>query len=104
MELLQLIHMDTCGPFQIATRNGHRYFITFIDDYSRYDYIYLIHDKSKSQDTFKIFKTEVENQLNKMIKSVRSDRGGEFYERNDASGEQCPQSFARYLKQSGTFP
>ena len=93
-ELLQLIHTDTCGSFPIATRNGHRYFITFTDDYSRYGYIYLICDKSESLETFKIFKVEVENQLNKRIKSVRSDRGGEFYGRNDGSGKQCPGSFA----------
>ena len=104
MELLQLIHTDTCGPFPTATRNGHRYFITFADEYSRYGYIYLIHDKLESLDTFKIFKAEVENQLNKKIKGVRSDRGGEFYGRNDASSEQCPGSFARYLEQSGIVP
>ena len=79
--------MNTCGPFPTATRNGHRYFITFIDDYLRYGCIYLICDKSESLNTFKIFKAEVENQLNKRIKAVRSDRGGEFYGRNDASDE-----------------
>ena len=96
--------MDTCGSFSTTIRNGHRYLITFTNDYSRYGYIYLIRDKSESLDTFKIFKTEVENQLNKRIKGVRSDRGGEFYGKNDASGEQCPRSFARYLKQSGIVP
>ena len=85
-KLLQLIHTDTCGPFPTATRNGHRYFITFIDDYLRHGYNYLICDKLESLDTFKTFKVEVENQLNKRIKGVRSDRGGEFYGKNDASG------------------
>ena len=84
-----------------TARNRYRqYFITFIDDYSRYGYIYLIHEKSKSLDTFKIFKAMVENQLNKRIKSVRSDRGGEFYGRS----EQCLESFAQYLKQSSIAP
>ena len=101
---LQLIHTDTCGSFPTATRNGHQYFITFTNDYSRYGYIYLIRDKSESLDTFKIFKAEVENQINKKIKGVRSDRGGEFYGRNDASGEQRPVSFVRYLEQSGIVP
>ena len=35
---------------------------------------------------------------------MRSDRGGEFYGRNDASDEQCPRSFARYLEQSEIVP
>ena len=55
-------------------------------------------------DTFKILKTEVENQFNKRIKGVRSDRGGEFYRRSYASGEKCLGSFARYLEQSGIVP
>ena len=59
MKLLQLIHMDKCGPFPTAIRNGHRSFITFTDDYLRYGYIYLIRDKSESLDTFKIFTAEV---------------------------------------------
>jgi GAG-pre-integrase domain len=41
-DILELIHIDICDPFSKATRNDHRYFITFIDDYSRYDHIYLI--------------------------------------------------------------
>ena len=70
----------------------------------RYGYIYLIHEKSKSLGTIKIFKVEVENQLNKRIKSVRSNHDGEFYGRNDRSSEQCPGSFAQYLEYSGIFP
>ncbi|CAJ2672347.1 unnamed protein product [Trifolium pratense] len=60
--------------------NGQRYFITFIDDYSRYGYLYLIHEKSQSLDVFKSFKAEVELQLGKKIKAIKSDRGGEYYE------------------------
>ncbi|KAL6342405.1 hypothetical protein AAG906_009078 [Vitis piasezkii] len=66
---------DICGPFPTPSWNGQQYFITFIDDYSRYDYLYLIHEKSQSLDVFKNFKAEVENQLSKKIKTVRSDRG-----------------------------
>ena len=40
-------------------------------------YIYLIQEKSQSLDVFKSYKPKVENQLNKMIKSVRSDCGDE---------------------------
>ncbi|GJU64837.1 retrovirus-related pol polyprotein from transposon TNT 1-94 [Tanacetum coccineum] len=76
--LLEIIHTDICGPF-INDIGGHKYFITFIDDYSRYTYVYLIKEKSESLDVFKIFKAEVENQLNRKIKIVRSDRGGEYY-------------------------
>ncbi|KAK9714501.1 hypothetical protein RND81_06G099300 [Saponaria officinalis] len=87
-DVLELIHTDICGPFPTASWNGQRYFISFIDDYSRFGYLYLIHEKSESLDMFKAFKAEVELQLNKRIKVVRSDRGGEYYGRYDGS-EEC---------------
>ncbi|RVX19739.1 Retrovirus-related Pol polyprotein from transposon TNT 1-94 [Vitis vinifera] len=74
------------------------------DNYSRYGYLFLIHEKSQSLDVFKTFKAEVELQLNKRIKSVRSDRGGEYYGRYDGSGEQRPGPFAKYLEECGIVP
>ncbi|CAN6472385.1 unnamed protein product [Victoria cruziana] len=85
--VLKLIHTDICSPFPTASWNGQQYFITFIDDYSRYCYLYLISEKSQSLEVFKSYKAEVENQLGKRIKAVRSDRGGEYYGRFDGSGE-----------------
>ena len=77
-DLLGLIHTDVCGPFRTSTMNGERYFITFIDDFSRYGYVYLLRHKHEAFDIFKLFQNEVENQLNKKIKILRSDRGGEY--------------------------
>jgi len=76
--LLDLIHSDVCGPMSTCAINGCSYFITFTDDFSRYDYVYLIRHKFESLDEFKEFKTEVENQLNKSIKALRLDRRGEY--------------------------
>jgi GAG-pre-integrase domain len=72
--LLEIIHTDICSSFLTLSLNGHKLFITFIDDYSRYTYVYLISEKSEALDKFKIFKAEVENQHNLKIKTVRSDR------------------------------
>ena len=58
-----------------------RYFITFIDGFSRYMYLYLLHSKDEALEDFKVFKVEVEKQCSKQIKVVRSDRGGEYYGR-----------------------
>ena len=66
--------------------------------------MFLIHEKSQSLDVFKTFKVEVENQLNKRIKYVRSDRGGEYYGRYDGSGEQRLGPFAKYLEECGIVP
>jgi hypothetical protein len=67
-DLLALLHKDVCGPMNIYIRNSDRYFITFIDDYSRYGYVYLMRHKSESFEKFKEYRIEVENQLNKSIK------------------------------------
>jgi transposase InsO family protein len=104
MDILELIHTDICGPFPTVAWNGQQYFITFIDDFSRYGYVYLISEKSQSLDVFRSYKAEVENQLSKKIKSVRSDRGGEYYGRYDGSGEQRPGPFAKFLDECGIVP
>ena len=76
--LLDLIHTDVCGPFRSTTKDGNRFYVTFTDDYSRYGYIYLIRHMSETFEKFKEFKNEVENQLGRKIKMLRSDRGGEY--------------------------
>jgi hypothetical protein len=73
---LEIIHTDICGPFPVKSVDGYDSFITFTDDYSRYGYIYPIKERNEALDKFKIFKAEVENQHDKRIKMVRSDRGG----------------------------
>ncbi|KAL0394628.1 UNVERIFIED_CONTAM: Retrovirus-related Pol polyprotein from transposon TNT 1-94 [Sesamum latifolium] len=88
--LLDLVHTDVCGPLSISARGGFSYFITFIDDHSRYGYVYLMRYKSEAFGRFKEYRLEVENQTNRKIKSLRSDRGGEYL-----SGE-----FIDYLKQN----
>ena len=80
--------------------HGQRYFISFIDDYSRYMYLYMLHKKDEALDAFKIFKAEVEKQCGKQIKIVRSDRGGEYYGRYTEDG-QAPGPFAKFLQEHG---
>jgi len=77
-EPLAIIHSDICGEMSTLTNGQKLYFITFIDGYSRYGYVYILKHKSGGFDAFKAFKTEVENQLNKTIKVLRTDRGGEY--------------------------
>ena len=77
-ELLQLVHSDVCGPLSVQARGGYEYFITFTDDYSRYGYIYLMHKKYETFGKFKEFMAEVEKQLGKSLKTLRSDQGGEY--------------------------
>ncbi|GJZ29412.1 retrotransposon protein, putative, ty1-copia subclass [Tanacetum coccineum] len=90
-DLLGLIHTDVCGPFKIVSRQGASYFITFTDDFSRYGYVYLLKHKLEVFKTFKVFQKEVENHLGKTIKSLCSDRGGEY----------MSQAFLDHLKKHG---
>ncbi|KAJ9561413.1 hypothetical protein OSB04_006573 [Centaurea solstitialis] len=77
-DLLEIVHTDVCGPFSHEARGGYRYFITFTDDFSRYGYVYLMRHKSESFEKFREYQNEVQNQLDRKIKFLRSDRGGEY--------------------------
>ena len=57
---LQLVHSDVCGPLNVQARGGYEYFVTFIDDYSRYGYVYLMQRKSETFEKFKEFTAEAE--------------------------------------------
>ena len=66
---LQLICFDICGPMSIRARYGAFYFITFIDDFTRYSHVYLISHKLKVLDCFRRYINLVDNQLDKKIKT-----------------------------------
>nr|GEV43832.1 hypothetical protein [Tanacetum cinerariifolium] len=90
-DLLGLIHTDVCGPFKIMSKQGASYFVTSTDDFIRYGYVYLLKHKHEVFETFKVFQKKVENQLDKTIKSLRSDRRGEY----------MSQEFLDHLKDHG---
>ena len=54
-DLLEIIHTDVCSPMSVEARGGYRYFLIFIDDFSRYGYIYLMKHKSETFEKFKEF-------------------------------------------------
>ena len=59
-QLLEIIHNDICRPFDVSSFNKEKYFITFIDDFSHYGYVYLLHEKSQAVSALEIFINEVE--------------------------------------------
>ena len=71
IDMLEIIHSNIYCPNMDA--HGPRYFISFIDDCSRYMYLYMLHNKDEAFDAFKVFKNEVEKQCGKKIKIVRID-------------------------------
>ncbi|GJZ90565.1 zinc finger, CCHC-type containing protein [Tanacetum coccineum] len=75
-EVLELIHSDLCDLHATPSLGNKKYFVTFIDDASKFCYVYLLHTKDEALDEFKVCKTEVELQQGSMIKRFKTDRGG----------------------------
>ena len=75
---LDLIHSDICGLMNIRARHGAQYFITFIDDFTRFGHVYLISHRYETMDCFNSYSALVENKLNTKIISLQTDRGREY--------------------------
>ncbi|CAI5708035.1 unnamed protein product [Peronospora farinosa] len=75
---LEVIHIDLMGPMNPKSKGGALYVLTFIDDYSRFVYVYLLAAKSQVFERFKAFRAMVEKQTDCKIKCIRSDNGGEY--------------------------
>nr|CAN82380.1 hypothetical protein VITISV_021579 [Vitis vinifera] len=75
---LALIHTDLWGPAPSISITGARYFLIFIDDYSRHTWIYFLSTKDQVLHSFITFRKMIENQLHTTIKCIQSDNGGEF--------------------------
>ena len=59
---LELIHTDIFDMKSTLSRGGKKYFIIFIDDCTRYCYVYMLNSKDEAIDSFRQYKTEVQNQ------------------------------------------
>nr|GEX29464.1 zinc finger, CCHC-type [Tanacetum cinerariifolium] len=78
--ILELIHSDLCDFYATPSLENKKYVITFLDDASRFCYVYLLHEKDEALDKFRIYKTKVELQQHCLVKTLRTDRGGEYYD------------------------
>lgn len=90
-QLLELIHSDLCGPMETISIGGAKYFVTFIDDFSKKVFCYFIKQKSDAFDKFVEFKAMAENQTGYKIKTFRTDNGKEL----------LSERFVKFLKING---
>lgn len=88
---LDLIYTDVCGPAETESLGSKRYFVTFIDDFSRCTQVYFISSKDEVFEKLKEFVASTMNKFRMKIKSLRSDNGTEY----------CNQSVCEYLKNLG---
>jgi len=75
---LEIIHTNLCGKMKTPSLHNGYYFLTFIDDFTKKTWIYLLKTKDEAFEYFKKFKAMVEKQSGYVIKTLRSDRGGEY--------------------------
>lgn len=88
-KILELIHSDVYGPMRVQSIGGATYFVTFIDDKSRYVEVFFLKSKSEAKKSFLKFKNCAENQAEKKI--LRTDNGLEY----------CGAEFTEEIEQAG---
>ena len=73
-----LIHVDIWGPFGMPSILGHKYFLTIVDDFSRYTRFFCMKTKAETRPTLITFIKLIQTQFHKTVKTIRSDNGPEF--------------------------
>lgn len=76
--LLELVHSDVCGPMTDTSFQGNKYALLFVDDYTRFIFIYFISSKTEVKEKFCHFQSLLERQTGAKVKAVRTDNGGEY--------------------------
>ncbi|GFY82953.1 hypothetical protein Acr_02g0011930 [Actinidia rufa] len=89
-----LVHSDIWGPYPTSTMGGSQYFVIFVDDFSRYTWLYLLKNRSQLQQTYYDFARMIKTQFSRDIKVFRSDNAQEYYDT----------SFLTFLREQGTLP
>uniref|UniRef100_A0A2N9GRJ3 Integrase catalytic domain-containing protein n=1 Tax=Fagus sylvatica TaxID=28930 RepID=A0A2N9GRJ3_FAGSY len=89
-----LVHSDVWGPAPFTTEGGSRYFVIFVDDYSRFTWIYLLKHRSDLVSIFQTFHKMIQTQFSRTIKVFRSDNAQEYHDK----------SFLSILDSNGTLP
>jgi transposase InsO family protein len=75
---LEMLHMDLFGPIAYISIGGNKYGLVIIDYYSRFTWVFFLHDKSETQVVLKKFLKRAQNEFDGKIKKIRSDNGTEF--------------------------
>ncbi|CAL5440338.1 unnamed protein product [Camellia sinensis] len=88
-----LVHTDVWGPSPILTNGGSAYYVSFIDDCTRYTWVYLMAHKSDFYQIYRTFQSMISTQFGAIIKILRFDLGGEYFKTE----------FCEYLAKLGTI-
>jgi hypothetical protein len=72
------VSVDLWGPSSVPSRKGYYYFLTCYDDHSKYVHVTPLKNKSDAANALRNYASLAENQLDRTIKTIRSDQGGKF--------------------------
>jgi hypothetical protein len=75
---LEIVHINLVGPTTTKGLKGEKYFMLLVDDYTIMIVVFFLRNKSKAFENFNVYKEMVENEMDSLIKCLRSDNGGEF--------------------------
>lgn len=92
IEPLELLHIDLSGPSSIESIGGNKYILVIVDDFSCFTWVFFLKQKSEATPKLKLFIKQVEVQLQKVVRNVRSDNGLEFKNKD----------FEDFLSEKGT--
>ena len=73
-----LVHSDIWGPSSVTSKLGFKYFVMFVDDYSRLTWMFLMKNRSELYSMFRNFCVEIKTQFGTTIKTLRSDNAKEY--------------------------
>jgi transposase InsO family protein len=94
--VLDLAYSDVCGPIEVESLGGNRYFVTFIDDASRKVWVYVLKTKDQVIQLFKKFHAMVERKKRKSLKCLHTDNEGEYT--SNEFENYCSEYYIRYEK------
>jgi hypothetical protein len=75
---LELLHMDLFSPIAYISIGESKYCLVIMDDYSRFNWVFFLQEKSQTQETLKKFLRWGQNEFGSRIKKIRSENGTEF--------------------------
>ncbi|GJS20474.1 putative ribonuclease H-like domain-containing protein [Tanacetum coccineum] len=103
---LQLLHMDLFRPTYVRSLNHKTYCLVITDDFSRFSWVFFLRTKDETSEILKDFIRQIKNQLNQKVKTIRSDNGTEFKNKDviefyGSKGIKRESSNARTPQQNG---